>query len=196
MLVLASASERRHQLLQQITIPHRCLAVDIDETPRPQEVCDDYVVRMAREKAQAARALCQPEAVILAADTSVCLDDQIFGKPSNRDAAKRCLQWLSGKTHRVLSAVALCQQEDSSIALSVSYVKLKALQDEEIDWWLAHDEFSDKAGAYAIQGASGAFVEHIEGSYSGVVGLPLYETTTLLRECKLWPPHTHHEEHA
>ena len=188
MLILASASSRRHSLLKQIQIDHKCLAVDIDESVRTGESCDAYVMRTAREKALVARAKCGSSGPVLAADTTVCLENEIFGKPSSTAQARDFLKRLSGKTHRVLTAVVLCDGAALDTQLSISNVKLKDLEDDEIEWWLSLKEFSDKAGAYAIQGASGTFVEHLAGSYSGVVGLPLYETTQLLKKVGLWLP--------
>ena len=187
MLILASASPRRHELLNQIHITHRCVATSVDESRKDNELCNDYVQRIAHKKASALFEA-NDETPILAADTIVCLDDEMFGKPQTIDQARHFLKRLSGKTHRVLTAVVLKVNQSLQTKTSISKVELKNLSFREIEWWLSFDEFSDKAGAYAIQGPSGAFVESIEGSYSGVVGLPLFETTELLTQANLWPP--------
>ncbi|MFN0164037.1 MAG: Maf family protein [Burkholderiales bacterium] len=188
---LASASPRRAQLLPAIGVDFEVLALGefaVDETVRGREAPARYVKRLALAKAQAgiqvllARGL-RPHPV-LGADTTVCLGSAILGKPSDeRDpaaAARRMLKLLSGRTHRVLTAVALADSAGARVALSASRVTFRRLARAEIDTYVASGEPLDKAGAYAIQGGAAAFVRHLSGSYSGVMGLPLFETTQLI----------------
>lgn len=178
-LILASRSPRRAELLSQMGLTYTVSAADIDETPREQEFPADYVMRMAREKAAA---LALPESsAVLAADTSVVIDNAILGKPADDGEAAVMLQRLSGRSHQVMSAVALRYRGEESHCCVVTEVQFASLDDDEIAAYVAAGEGRDKAGSYAIQGQAAAFVEAIRGSYSGVVGLPLYETITLLR---------------
>lgn len=154
-------------------------AADIDETPRDHEFPADYVMRMAREKAAA---LTAPESsAVLAADTSVVIDNAILGKPADDADAAAMLRRLSGRSHQVMSAVALRYRGEESHCCVVTEVQFASLDENEIAAYVAAGEGQDKAGSYAIQGQAAAFVEAIRGSYSGVVGLPLHETITLLR---------------
>ncbi len=179
---LASSSPRRRELLTQLGVRHAVLQAAIDERPRIAESPIDYVRRMALEKAQAGAAIGQDKPV-LAADTSVVLDGRIFGKPIDRVDALAMLACLSGRTHQVLTAVVLLQQGRVHEALSTTQVTFRTLSaDEAIAYWQT-GEPADKAGAYAIQGLGAIFVARIEGSHSGVMGLPLYETASLLRAC-------------
>lgn len=179
-LVLASASPRRRELLGQMGLTFSVAPVDIDETPHPAEVARDYVRRMALEKVQAASAG-MADALVLAADTSVILDQAILGKPLNDSEAAAMLRRLSGRTHQVMTAVALSGPAGFlQQCLVVSDVHFCQLSDALISAYLATGEHRDKAGAYAIQGRGGIFVEHLSGSYSAVVGLPLQETAGLL----------------
>ncbi|HLF98796.1 MAG TPA: Maf family protein [Methylococcaceae bacterium] len=237
-LILASASPRRSQLLEQIGVAHRILPVDADETPHANETPEKYVVRVATEKARHGWERCGGELPVLAADTAVVLAGAILGKPRDEADAVAMLRALSGREHRVLSAVALCfplpvlTQEPASTrghepcfpplekggtgsgsrgpfgagnvpgslregegeqggcgflgnrertALSISRVRFRALGDDEIRAYCRTGEPRDKAGAYAIQGVGAVFVEQLEGSYSGVMGLPLFETARLLQ---------------
>lgn len=178
-LVLGSASPRRLELLAQIGItPDAVLPADIDETPRKAEEARAYTARMAREKAEtlAARA----EGTILCADTSVVAGRQILGKPADVDEARRFLHLLSGRRHRVLTAVAMAHRGRLHERLVETTIRLRPLSGAEIDAYLASGEWQGKAGGYGIQGRAGAFVLWLQGSYSAVVGLPLAETAMLL----------------
>jgi septum formation protein len=180
LVCLASVSPRRHELLAQIGVPHSVVAADIDETAMPGEAPRDYVVRMARQKALTVRERGERLAV-LAADTTVVLDNIIYGKPRDRDDGIAMLGRLSGRTHEVLTAVALAQSSDVILRLSVSTVCFRGLTPQECAAYWETGEPRDKAGGYAIQGAAAVFVESLSGSYSGVMGLPLFETAELLR---------------
>lgn len=194
MIYLASRSPRRRELLAQIGVKFEPLLfregprqdADTDEAVRPGEQPDDYVRRVTHLKAEAAwqrvvmrRGLQRKP--VLAADTTVALAGEILGKPVDRPDAERILRLLSGTQHRVLTAVSLAFEERREIAVSESLVTFAALDDARIAAYVQSGEPFDKAGAYAIQGRAGAFAERIEGSYSGVMGLPLYETAELLR---------------
>lgn len=186
-LVLASASPRRLALLEQAGLkPDLLNPVDIDETPKKRETPRAYALRMAREKAKAARDAplvrqLEGDVHILAADTVVALGRRILGKAESADEARAMLRLLSGRAHRVLTAVAVIAPTGAlHTRLSISKVRFKRLSAQDLDTWLATDDWRGKAGAYAIQGLAGAFVRHLNGSYTGVVGLPLYETVHLL----------------
>lgn len=194
MIYLASRSPRRRELLAQIGARFEPLLfregaradADTDEAVRPGETPDDYVRRVTRAKAEAAwqrvtlrRGL--QRRPVLAADTTVALGEEIFGKPTDRADAERMLQALSGTRHRVLTAVAIQLETRLEMAVSESLVTFAALDAARIAAYVASGESFDKAGAYGIQGRAGAFVSRLEGSYTGVMGLPLYETATLLR---------------
>lgn len=189
---LASRSPRRRELLRQIGIAFELLllrtdprrGVDVDETPLAGEAPADYVVRIARLKAEvAARQVLQrglPAHPVLAADTTVVTDERIIGKPENAAHAARILSLLAGRGHKVMSAVALGMGGRIESALSVSCVEFRALSEVDIRRYIASGEPFGKAGAYAIQGRAAAFVTRIAGSYSGIMGLPLAETAELL----------------
>ncbi len=192
-LYLASQSPRRRQLLDQLGVAHRLLLPDADEDAealeheRDGERPEDYVQRVTVAKwqaavarlarRQAADASAWPAAPVLCADTTVALDDRILGKPADAADATRILSSLSGRDHRVLTAVVV----NGLLRLSVSHVRWRALTDEEIARYVASGEPMGKAGAYAIQGRSGAWTAHLSGSYSGIMGLPLFETAELLK---------------
>lgn len=190
---LASRSPRRRELLRQIGVVFEVFQLreaaqrraDIDETPLAGEAPDAYVLRVARDKAQAAAAMIAARRVasrpVLAADTTVVLDDAILGKPADATDAARMLGLLSGRPHRVLTAVAVARGTDIDTRLSDSQVWFRALAVDEIRRYVATGEPHDKAGAYAVQGRAAAFITRIEGSYSGIMGLPLAETAELLR---------------
>ena len=180
-LVLASASPRRLDLLARLgVVPTAVDPADIDETPRPAELPRDYARRMAAAKAAAA-APRNPACVVLAADTVVAAGRRILPKADDEATARACLDLLSGRRHRVLSAVALVDAAGlMRERLSVSVVAFKRLTAAEIYAYLATGEWRGKAGGYAIQGRAEAFVRHLAGSHSGVVGLPLFETRALL----------------
>ena len=180
-LVLASASPRRLALLRQIGLePARIDPAEIDETALPNETARRLAVRLAREKARAVVAQ-DPGAYVLAADTVVAAGRRLHGKPADEAGAEQMLRLLSGRAHRVLTAVAAVAP-DGRVAgrLSETRVRFKRLTDDEIAAYLASGEWEGKAGAYGVQGRAGGFVTGLNGSYSGVVGLPLYETRAVL----------------
>jgi len=182
-LILASASPRRRELLNQIGLEFGIQPVDLDETPLPDELPGHYVERLARAKAAAGLEKAdQPEALVLGADTSVVLDDRILGKPGDRGSALAMLRQLSGRTHKVFSAVALAGGHGCYARITITEVCFRDLEDAEMERYWETGEPRDKAGAYGIQGYGAVFVTGIWGSYSGVVGLPLQETAELLRE--------------
>jgi septum formation protein len=179
-LILASASPRRRELLARLGIePTRIAAADIDEAPRKAEVPRSYASRMAREKALA---VTNDDAHILAGDTVVALGRRILPKAEDEATARRFLDLMSGRRHRVFSAVAL-KSPDGALRerLSETIVRFKPLSAAEIDAYVASGEWHGKAGGYAIQGAAEGLIAWIQGSHSGVVGLPLFETRALLK---------------
>jgi septum formation protein len=179
-LILASASPRRRELLARLGItPASIAAADIDETPGKTEIPRDYARRMAREKALAVPA---GGLHVLAGDTVVALGRRILPKAEDERVARRCLELMSGRRHRVLSAVAL-KAPDGTLRerLSETIVRFKPLSPHEIDAYVASGDWQGKAGGYAIQGAAEGLIVWIEGSHSGVVGLPLFETRALLK---------------
>ena len=180
-LVLASASTRRLYLLRQIGIaPDNVEPADIDERPRRGELPAHHVVRLAEEKARTVRPH-HPDAFILAADTVVACGRRILPKAEDETTARTCLKLLSGRRHRVYGGVALLTPTDElAIRRVVTQVAFKRLSDQEIDAYLATGEWEGKAGGYAIQGCAAAMIPWVSGSYSNVVGLPLYETAQLL----------------
>lgn len=180
-IYLASASPRRCELLGQLGMTFEQVPADIDETPLNGEPPEDYVLRMALEKAHAAAAtLDTPHVPVLGADTSVVVDGVILGKPEDRDHAVSMLTRLSDTSHRVLSAVAIVGGGREATELSVTDVQFRKLSSSEIAAYWDKGEPEGKAGAYAIQGLGALFIENIQGSYSGVMGLPLFETGRLL----------------
>ncbi|MGD8741950.1 MAG: Maf family protein [Granulosicoccaceae bacterium] len=182
-LNLASRSPRRRELLEQIGVDYVMVHVDVDETPRARETPEVFAERLALEKARAGLAVRAGNAwPVLGADTIVVCDGQILGKPTDRADAQRMLGMLSGREHDVMSAVALADGQRDRVRLSCSRVRFRPLQAAEIAAYCASGEPDDKAGAYAIQGRAAAFIERLEGSYSGVMGLPLFETAALLEE--------------
>jgi septum formation protein len=186
-IVLASASPRRRELLAQIGVPHAVLAVDIDESALPGEAPAALAVRLAREKALAGRARDGGRRAVLGSDTIVVLDGEVYGKPRDAADARRMLSALSGRSHQVMSAVALALPGEGPVrdALSVTDVQMRPIEPAEIDAYWLGGEPQGKAGAYAIQGLGAVFIQHIRGSYSGVMGLPLYETASLLQAAGL-----------
>jgi septum formation protein len=180
-IVLASRSPRRSQLLAQIGVPHEVLAVDFDEARLPGEAPREFVERLARDKARHSRAACPDGRPLLAADTIVVLDGALFGKPRDEAEAVTMLRALSGRSHEVMTAVAVCDGATVRSAVSVSRVRFRELGEDECRAYWATGEPVDKAGAYAVQGLGAVFIERLEGSYSGVMGLPLYETARLLQ---------------
>jgi septum formation protein len=190
-IYLASQSPRRSQLLDQLGVPHQLLLPDAQEDAEsleqvlPNEAPTAYVQRVTQLKLDAAlqrlkrRGL--PAAPVLCSDTTVAYGRQIFGKPVDPDDALHILQALSGRTHRVLTAVALGTARKSSQALAISRVTFAALTPQQLRAYVAGGEPMGKAGAYAVQGRAAGFISHLSGSYSGIMGLPLYETAELLR---------------
>lgn len=180
-LVLASASPRRLELLGRLGIaPARVVATDIDESPLKGERARDHAVRLAAEKARAAAALA-PGAVILAGDTVVGAGARILPKAEDEATARQCLALLSGRRHRVFSAIAVITPDGAlREALSETIVRFKRLSNAEMDAYIAGGEWHGKAGGYAIQGSAEGFCNWLSGSHSGVIGLPLYETRRLL----------------
>jgi len=184
MLYLASQSPRRRELLDQIGITFGVLEVNVPEQRLPGEPPVDYVSRVAREKAGAGllQVMTNNTAVVLGADTEVVLGDVVYGKPADAEDAARMLRELSGKTHRVISAVWLLNAGNEQHVISESLVRFKTLSDEEIVRYVVSKECFGKAGAYAIQGRAASFIEHLDGSHSCVMGLPLFETSQLLKK--------------
>ena len=192
-IYLASQSLRRRELLKQIAVNFEMLlprfdprrGADTDETPLAGESAETYVQRVCQEKANAGWRALQfrnlPLFPVLAADTTVILDGQIFGKPQDRAQAGDMLRALSGRQHQVLTAVAVIHDGRLETRLSASKVTFAPLGEDRIRHYLLTNEPMDKAGAYAIQGYAAAFIQHVEGSYSGVMGLPLFETSELLQ---------------
>lgn len=186
-LVLASASPRRRELLAQLGVDFGVVSVDVEEVPRSGEDPEHYVRRVAAAKSAAGQGGNPAGIAVIAADTEVVLDGEIFGKPSDRRHAAAMLRRLSGRTHRVISAVSLRLGPDHWQSISNSNVSFRDLSEIEIDAYWHSGEPRDKAGAYAIQGRGAVFIRHLEGSYSGVMGLPLYQTAGLLTEAGLAP---------
>ncbi|MGY6272322.1 Maf family protein [Achromobacter denitrificans] len=195
-LYLASASPRRRELLTQIGLPHEVLLVPAppgeDEPQHPGESAADYVQRTARDKALRGRDWMRerglPLLPLLAADTTVILAGQVLGKPADRADALRILRALSGATHEVRTAVAVWAGEQLLEAVSITEVRMRELNDDEIGRYCDSGEPYGKAGAYGIQGLAGAFISHIAGSYTGVMGLPVFETANLLRAAGIQVP--------
>jgi septum formation protein len=187
LIYLASASPRRSALLTQIEVTHRVKPVDIDESHRPGEAPAAYVVRLARTKAETLwQQLPEHDRLpVLGSDTTVALGTEILGKPANRDDGVAMLRRLSGLTHQVHTGVALRSRQGVATRLSTSDVTFRVLSDAEAESYWETGEPADKAGGYAVQGRAAVFIERISGSYSGIVGLPLFETAELLRSLAL-----------
>ena len=187
-LYLASGSPRRAQLLAQIGLHISKIASDIDETPHENELALAYTERMASQKSEQALALfvaahgTEPELPVLTADTSVAIDGLTLGKPDNHAHAVSMLRMLSGRSHQVISSVVVWHQGQRSQTTQVSDVAFRPLTEAEIQAYVKSGEADDKAGAYGIQGEAAVFIEHLSGSFSGVMGLPLFETAALLRQ--------------
>ncbi len=181
MLYLASASPRRRELLAQIGVSHHVIAVTVDEARHAGETPELYVLRLALDKARAGRerTAADPRPV-LGADTAVVIGGEVLGKPRDEQEGVAMLRRLSGRTHHVYTGVALVG-DDEATRLSVSAVSFRALTLGECQWYWHTGEPADKAGAYAIQGRGAVFISRLEGSYSGVMGLPLFETAELLK---------------
>ncbi len=182
-ILLASGSPRRREILENLGFIVNKLFAEIDETPHHNENAMDYVRRMAIEKNRAAVAqFGSTEQAILSADTTVAFNGNILGKPDNAAHARDILHTLSGQTHQVLTAVCVSRAGQEYITVQSSDVTFKPLSEAEIAAYIATGEPLDKAGAYGIQGLGGAFVAHLSGSFTGVMGLPVFETLALLRE--------------
>lgn len=183
MLHLASQSPRRRELLARLDVPFGVVDVDVPEVRAAGEPAEDYVRRVAREKAGAGllEVVAVPGAVVLGADTEVVLEDEVFGKPRDGADAAAMLRRLSGRTHEVVSAVAVVSAGREAQAVSRSKVTFATLSEEDIAAYVASGEPMGRAGAYAIQGGAERFVTRLDGSFSGVMGLPLHETMLLLQ---------------
>jgi septum formation protein len=183
-IYLASRSPRRAELLQQIGVQFSVLPADIDEAELENEDPAAYVLRLARTKAEVCMQMLAREKLeirpVLAADTTVCIDGYILGKPVDAAEARDMLQRMSGRRHEVMTGLAIATEVEAQALVSVTQVEMAALTAEQIEAYIASGEPFDKAGAYGIQGLAGTFIKRIEGSYSGVMGLPLYETALLL----------------
>lgn len=182
-IALASGSPRRQELLSQIGVSFSVVAVDVDESLLDGESAGDYVQRLAVAKAQAGWHILssQQKIPVLGADTAVIVDDEILGKPRDADDARAMLQRLSGRSHQVMTAVAIVDQQQVLCKLNTSEVCFSDLSSEQIAWYVSTGEGTDKAGGYAVQGLAAMFIERIEGSYSGIMGLPLRETSVMLQ---------------
>ena len=184
MLYLASQSPRRRELLTQLGMEFAVLDVVVPELQLPGEPALDYVSRVAREKAGAGllEVMTAPDALVLGADTEVVVDDAVCGKPADASDAARMLQLLSGRSHRVITAIWVLSAGREEHAICESEVRFAALGAPEIATYIDTGEWQGKAGAYAVQGRAAAFIEHLSGSYSSVMGLPLHQTSFLLRK--------------
>jgi septum formation protein len=181
LLRLASASPRRRQLLDLIGVPHVVTPADLDETPEPAERAERYVVRLARAKADAVWQR-QRDLPVLGADTTVVIDDEILGKPESESDALAMLGKLSGRVHQVHTGIALRAVDGREfVSISTTQVQFAHLEEPQMRAYWASGEPQGKAGGYAVQGLGAVFVSNLQGSYSGVVGLPLYETAEMLR---------------
>ena len=189
MLHLASQSPRRAELLARLGVDFGILELDIPEHRQPGEPAEDYVRRVAREKAGAGllKVVAVPGAVVLGGDTEVVLDDEVFGKPRDAADAAAMLGRLSGRTHQVISAVSLVSAAREAQVVSISEVRFATLDDADIAAYVASGEPMGRAGAYAIQGGAELFVSRMAGTHSAVVGLPLQQTAALLRGFGLDP---------
>jgi septum formation protein len=187
-IYLASGSPRRRELLQQIGVPFRVVGTAVDEAVRAGEAPAAYVERLAADKAGAGWAGSRDEAdvPVLAADTAVVVDGKALGKPVDRQDAEDMLRQLSGRTHEVLTAIALLTVNGLESRISRSEVTFRSLAAQEIRHYWETGEPADKAGAYAIQGRAAVFIADLRGSYSGVMGLPLFETAELLSKAGVW----------
>lgn len=192
-LILASTSPRRAELLRQIGVDFEQRAIEVDESPRPGEVAAETALRLAVAKAGAGRTLAGPGQAVLAADTLVSVDGEALGKPRDRDNFLAMLRRLSGRRHEVYTAVALAWDDETKAFLSVSHVDFRPLLEDEVATYWDTGEPVDKAGGYAIQGRAAVFITRLEGSFSGVMGLPLFETAELLRQAGIATWNASHE---
>ena len=183
-LILASGSPRRHEMLTQMGLDFQVYVSNVDETRKEGELPEDYVARLAREKAKTVQVeqKCDESSVILAADTIVVQNERVYGKPQDYDHAKRIWQSLSGTKHQVITAVSMLYGNTMQVKVSVTDVEFTVIHEPQMKRYWATGEPLDKAGAYAIQGLAASFIKRIEGSYSGIMGLPIFETAELLRK--------------
>jgi septum formation protein len=182
MLILASASPRRRELLAQAGFEFMVRPADVDESVRPGEDPTAYAMRLALEKAQAVySAVANPSAIVLGADTTVTLDGHILGKPENAADATRMLRLLSARVHQVITGVAVISARGAEVAAEVTAVEFAAMNEEDITAYIATGEPMDKAGAYGIQGMAAKWIPRVEGCYFNVVGLPLSRANTMLK---------------
>lgn len=188
-VILASASPRRRELLEQIGVRAIVKSVDIDESRKPGEPVKEYVQRLAMEKAERGFSTIKnsQKLPVVGSDTIVVIDGIVLGKPEDRQQAKEMLQQLSGQKHTVLTSVAIVTEDKKVIDTSSSEVLFNKLELQEIEDYVATGEADDKAGSYAIQGLAAQFVKNLNGSFSGVMGLPLFETVQLLKQCGIDP---------
>jgi len=180
-IILASSSPRRRELLDQIQVNYEVLPVNIDESHTPGETAEQFVRRLAVAKAQAGYHQ-KPHCLSLGSDTIVVVDSTILGKPENKAHAIEILSLLSGRKHQVMTAVAIHSSEYNACVISVSEVEFAELTRSQIDAYWETGEPKDKAGAYAVQGIAAQFIKRMSGSYSGIMGLPLFETAQLLEK--------------
>jgi septum formation protein len=181
-IYLASSSPRRRELLNQIAVNFDVIAVDVDETRFEAESPQTYVTRVALAKAEAGSMKVNGQLPVIGSDTSVVVQGKVLGKPVSDEDARAMLTMLSGAEQQVLTAVAIVTENEQKILLNENKVRFANLSDDEIEWYLATGEGKDKAGGYAVQGLAAQFIEYIEGSYSGIMGLPLRETAVLLKQ--------------
>lgn len=181
-LFLASHSPRRQELLRQIGVDFELLSCRVDESPNTDEPAKGYVLRICRDKLNTACQLRPDDRPVLVADTAVVVDSVILGKPADRQEAQAMLERLAGRQHQVYSAVGIGNGSRQEIRLNISEVQVQSLSPQQIQQYLSTEESFGKAGAYAIQGRFAAYITRLEGSYSGVMGLPLFETASLLEE--------------
>ena len=181
MLILASQSPRRRQLMEQIGLSFTVKIADIDETMDPSKPPEAQVAEVSARKAAAIAETSRPEDVIIAADTIVVVDDTILGKPHSKEDAKAMLNLLSGRSHRVMTGVTVCRGEESVSHTEITEIRFRALSDAEIDAYVESGDPMDKAGSYGIQNAAAIFVSGMHGDYFNVMGLPLCSLTQLLR---------------
>ena len=186
-LILASASPRRKALLSRLGVAFKVRAADIDETPLQDEHPLEMTERLACAKARAILEQCESPCWVLGSDTTVALGDRVFGKPSSHSDAVATLRLLSGNTHQVISSVCLAGKNWERVESVTSHVRFGSLSESQIEAYCATDEPWDKAGGYGIQGLAGSFVEHIDGDYSAIVGLPLWTSSKLLRAARILP---------
>lgn len=186
-IYLASVSPRRRQLLEQLGVHFAEVRQDVEETLQPRESPEVFVLRLALEKARAGLQTLPEDRIrpVLGADTVVVIDEEVLGKPADEAQAVAMLERLSGQVHRVLTGVAIVEPEHEATRLSVSNVTFRQLQPDEPRAYWRSGEPRDKAGGYAIQGRGAVFIEHLDGSYSGVMGLPLFEVGDLLAEFEI-----------